>query len=275
MTIDRMTGPLTVGQLAARAGVRADTIRYYERSGLLPEPNRTDGDHRRYGAADLDRMLFIRGAQRLGLRLAEIRELLVVRETGRCPCGPAETLLAGAHRRAQPGDRPAHRAPGRALRDGGRPVRAVGALPGPCSGHLVRGRSSRRPNRTRGEVTGMCSCCDDLTCDGSCCESGLLLSHRSSRAARSAPRRQGGPQRSAGRFPSRPGHRPAFPGHDTLVDRANPRHSDRRQRRRPGDRRPSPRVDRRRPRRRRRPRLRSPVSRLVRARIRPPGLLAG
>jgi DNA-binding transcriptional MerR regulator len=93
MTIDRVTGPLTVGQLAARAGVRADTIRYYERSGLLPAPNRTDGDHRRYGPADLDRMLFIRGAQRLGLRLAEIRELLVVRETGRCPCGPAETLL--------------------------------------------------------------------------------------------------------------------------------------------------------------------------------------
>ena len=94
MTIDRVTGPLTVGQLAARAGVRADTIRYYERSGLLPEPNRTDGDHRRYGPADLDRMLFIRGAQRLGLRLAEIRELLSVRDTGVCPCGPAETLLS-------------------------------------------------------------------------------------------------------------------------------------------------------------------------------------
>jgi DNA-binding transcriptional MerR regulator len=93
MTIDRVTGPLTVGQLAARAGVRADTIRYYERAGLLPEPSRTDGDHRRYGAADVDRMLFIRGAQRLGLRLSEIRELLVVRETGDCPCGPAETLL--------------------------------------------------------------------------------------------------------------------------------------------------------------------------------------
>ena len=94
MTIDRVSGPLTVGQLAARAGVRADTIRYYERSGLLPEPNRTDGDHRRYGPADLDRMLFIRGAQRLGLRLAEIRELLAVRDTGACPCGPAETLLS-------------------------------------------------------------------------------------------------------------------------------------------------------------------------------------
>ena len=94
MTIDRVTGPLTVGQLAARVGVTADTVRYYERSGLLPEPNRTDGDHRRYGPADLDRMLFIKGAQRLGLRLAEIKLLLAVRDTGVCPCGPAETLLS-------------------------------------------------------------------------------------------------------------------------------------------------------------------------------------
>src|ERR1700733_4916418 len=93
MTIDRVTKPLTVGQLAAQAGVRADTIRYYERSGLLPEPNRTDGDHRRYGPADLDRMLFIRGAQRLRLRRGEVKVLLAVRDTGVCPCGPAETLL--------------------------------------------------------------------------------------------------------------------------------------------------------------------------------------
>jgi DNA-binding transcriptional MerR regulator len=93
MAIDQGTGALTVGQLAARAGVRTDTIRYYERSGLLPAPRRTDGDHRRYGAADLDRMLFIRGAQRLGLRLAEIRDLLSVRDTGTCPCGPAEAVL--------------------------------------------------------------------------------------------------------------------------------------------------------------------------------------
>lgn len=93
MTIDQATGPLSVGQLASRAGVRSDTIRYYERAGLLPEPHRTDGDHRRYGPADLDRLLFIRGAQRLGLRLAEIRDLLAVRETGECPCEPAEIML--------------------------------------------------------------------------------------------------------------------------------------------------------------------------------------
>src|SRR5215472_14746082 len=95
MTIDHAAGALSVGQLASRAGVRTDTIRYYERAGLLPEPNRTDGDHRRYGAADLDRLLFICGAQRLGLRLAEIRDLLAVRDTGVCPCGPAEVLLRG------------------------------------------------------------------------------------------------------------------------------------------------------------------------------------
>jgi DNA-binding transcriptional MerR regulator len=95
MAIDQAagTGALSVGQLASRAGVRADTIRYYERAGLLPRPHRTDGDHRRYGPSDLDRLLFIRGAQRLGLRLAEIRELIAVRETGTCPCEPAETLL--------------------------------------------------------------------------------------------------------------------------------------------------------------------------------------
>jgi DNA-binding transcriptional MerR regulator len=88
-----LAGPLTVGQLAARAGVRADTVRYYERAGLLPVPQRTGGEHRRYGAADVDRLLFIRGAQRLGLRLAEIRALTEVRDTGTCPCGPAGELL--------------------------------------------------------------------------------------------------------------------------------------------------------------------------------------
>lgn len=93
MRIDEGTGPLTVGQLASRAGVRRDTVRYYERVGLLPVPQRTGGDHRRYGVSDVDRLLFIRGAQRLGLRLAEIRELLAVRDTGVCACEPAEGLL--------------------------------------------------------------------------------------------------------------------------------------------------------------------------------------
>jgi DNA-binding transcriptional MerR regulator len=93
MRTDQAAELLTVGQLASLAGVRTDTIRYYERAGLLPAPHRTSGDHRRYAAADADRLLFIRGAQRLGLRLAEIRDLLAVRDTGVCACEPAEGML--------------------------------------------------------------------------------------------------------------------------------------------------------------------------------------
>lgn len=93
MRIDQSAELLTVGQLASRAGVRTDTVRYYERIGLLPVPRRTGGDHRRYGEADVDRLLFVRGAQRLGLRLAEIRGLLAVRDSGVCACEPAAGLL--------------------------------------------------------------------------------------------------------------------------------------------------------------------------------------
>ncbi|HEV3360107.1 MAG TPA: MerR family DNA-binding protein [Pseudonocardiaceae bacterium] len=87
------TGRLTITHLATRVGVRPDTLRYYERIGLLPPADRTPGAHRRYDASVVDRMLFIKGVQRLGLPLAEIRELLAVRDTGLCACAPAELLL--------------------------------------------------------------------------------------------------------------------------------------------------------------------------------------
>jgi MerR family mercuric resistance operon transcriptional regulator len=93
MTVHQVADSMSVGQLAARAGVRADTVRYYERVGLLLVPERTEGEHRRYDEGAVDRLLFIRGAQRLGLRLAEIHELLMVRDTGICACEPAEGLL--------------------------------------------------------------------------------------------------------------------------------------------------------------------------------------
>ena len=134
MTLDQVT----VGQLASAAGVRADTIRYYERTGLLPRARRTEGDHRRYGPADLDRLLFIRGAQRLGLRLAEIRDLLAVRDTGACPCEPAEVLLRLARRRDRPGDHAAHRAARAANRHAHRDARPH--LPRSRTGNLVRAR---------------------------------------------------------------------------------------------------------------------------------------
>jgi DNA-binding transcriptional MerR regulator len=87
------TERLTVSALAKRVGVGPDTIRYYEKAGLLPAPVRTAADYRCYDESAVDRLRFIQGAQRLGLRLREIRTLLEVRDTGQCPCAPAEQLL--------------------------------------------------------------------------------------------------------------------------------------------------------------------------------------
>src|SRR3954468_18626077 len=84
---------LRVGELADAVGVTADTIRYYERAGLLPPPSRTPSGYRAYDAVAVDRLRFIQGAPRLGLRLSDIRDLLAVRDTGTCPCEPAEDLL--------------------------------------------------------------------------------------------------------------------------------------------------------------------------------------
>jgi DNA-binding transcriptional MerR regulator len=84
---------LRVGELAHEVGVAPDTIRYYERVGLLPPPSRTSSGYRTYGAEAIDRMRFIQGAQRLGLTLSDVRDLLAVRDAGTCPCEPAEQLL--------------------------------------------------------------------------------------------------------------------------------------------------------------------------------------
>ena len=159
----QVTKPLTVGQLAARAAVRTDTIRYYEREGLLLAPRRTDGDHRRYGPADLDRLLFIRGAQRLGLRLAEIRELLAVRDTGTCACEPAEALLR--RHVAEIGTEIERLATLRAEL-----LAMLTAMPGPDCPDPLPGTCPTRPLPTRKEVTAMCPCCGTSTCDGSCCD---------------------------------------------------------------------------------------------------------
>ncbi len=67
---------MTIGRLAERAGVNIDTIRYYERNGLLPAPARRASGYREYALADIDRLRFIRRAKDLGFTLAEIGELL-------------------------------------------------------------------------------------------------------------------------------------------------------------------------------------------------------
>lgn len=84
---------LTVSGLAERAGTSPDTIRYYDRLGLLGDVRRNPQGHRVFGTADVERLQFIHRAQRFGLQLDQIRELLEVRDRGLCPCGHARTLL--------------------------------------------------------------------------------------------------------------------------------------------------------------------------------------
>lgn len=66
----------TIGGLAKAAGVGVETVRYYQRRGLLSEPARPPGEVRRYGDDDVKRLRFIRSAQAAGFRLNEIKELL-------------------------------------------------------------------------------------------------------------------------------------------------------------------------------------------------------
>jgi DNA-binding transcriptional MerR regulator len=84
---------MTVARLADRAGITADTVRYYEKAGLLPEPPRTPAGYRTYDESTLERIRFIKDGQRLGLQLNEIAELLEIRDQGQCPCGHTRSLL--------------------------------------------------------------------------------------------------------------------------------------------------------------------------------------
>ena len=67
---------LTIGDLSRRTGCKVETIRYYERIGVMPEPARTPGGHRQYGAGHLRRLAFIRRSRALGFTLDSVRGLL-------------------------------------------------------------------------------------------------------------------------------------------------------------------------------------------------------
>jgi len=83
---------LTIGAFAQAAEVNVETIRFYQRKGLLPEPDKPYGGIRRYGETDVARVRFVKRAQRLGFSLNEIAELLKL-EDG-VHCGEARRLAA-------------------------------------------------------------------------------------------------------------------------------------------------------------------------------------
>ncbi len=78
--------PLRSSELARLAGVSTDTLRFYERQGLLPEPPRTNGNYRMYPAEALKRVQLVRGGLSLGFSVEELRQLLAVRDRGGIPC---------------------------------------------------------------------------------------------------------------------------------------------------------------------------------------------
>ena len=84
---------LKVSDVASEAGVSSDTIRFYEREGLLAPPGRSASGYRQFDEGAVRRVRFIKGAQSLGLRLAEIRELLEIQDKGACPCGHTKVLV--------------------------------------------------------------------------------------------------------------------------------------------------------------------------------------
>src|SRR5450432_4522093 len=82
-----------IGELARRTQCQAETIRFYEREGLLPRPSRTAGNYRVYGSAHVQRLAFIRNCRALDMTLDEIRKLLRFRDDPRSSVHAAHALL--------------------------------------------------------------------------------------------------------------------------------------------------------------------------------------
>jgi len=81
----------SIGRLSSESGVHVETIRFYERAGLMPEPPRSRGGHRLYDQRHLDRLRFIRRGRELGFTLEEIRELLRLVDGG-FTCGEIRSI---------------------------------------------------------------------------------------------------------------------------------------------------------------------------------------
>ena len=91
ITVSR--GPaLTIGALSKRTGVNIETIRFYERVGILPRPPRTVGGHRIYGHDLLMRLGFVRRSRELGFSLDEVRGLLRLVDGGHYPCAEVKAI---------------------------------------------------------------------------------------------------------------------------------------------------------------------------------------
>jgi Cd(II)/Pb(II)-responsive transcriptional regulator len=84
---------MKIGELAAATGTAVETIRYYEREGLIAEPGRSEGNYRLYGEPHAQRLTFIRRCRSLDMTLDEIRALLRFKDAPAADCGDVNSLL--------------------------------------------------------------------------------------------------------------------------------------------------------------------------------------
>ncbi|MBC7932693.1 MAG: heavy metal-responsive transcriptional regulator [Rubrivivax sp.] len=86
---------LRIGEVAQLSGIAVETLRFYERRGLLGRPARTEANYRVYGEAVLERLAFIKRAQAIGFTLDEITEILAESAEGRLPCRHVREMARG------------------------------------------------------------------------------------------------------------------------------------------------------------------------------------
>src|SRR2546427_6950210 len=84
---------LLIGEVAKRSGASRKALRLYEAAGILPAPRRTQSGYRVYSSEALDLLAFVRQAQRLGVTLDEIREIVAIKPAGRAPCPHVRQLV--------------------------------------------------------------------------------------------------------------------------------------------------------------------------------------
>jgi DNA-binding transcriptional MerR regulator len=96
-----MTGTLTPGEVAARSGFSVDTLRYYERIGLLDRPERSPSGHRRFGEDDLEWLGVLRCLRDTGMPIAQMRQYAELARVGQGTLAERLSLLAGHHARVQ------------------------------------------------------------------------------------------------------------------------------------------------------------------------------
>ena len=102
VTVQQNGKPLLVGEIARLAGVKPDTVRFYEKAGLMPQTQRTPSGYRAYGKDAVKRLQFIRNAQAVGFSLDQVKRILRLRQSGSLPC---DYVIQLAEQRLKEADR--------------------------------------------------------------------------------------------------------------------------------------------------------------------------